>query len=181
MAGHSCAVSVLRPTLKPIRRFCCVFRNRRGGTCNPENFTDAEPIAEVTLSPFYIDVTEVTNRDYASCVAAEVCTPPNNTEFYADPAYGDHPAVYVTWAQATQYCDWAGKRLPTEAEWEKAARWDEAGNASYIFPWGDEFEAGPSELVCGRAGRNDCRASICAGLEPMGYSGHGGQRQRMGE
>ncbi len=108
--------------------------------CLPDYFGDAQPVEQVTLSPFYIDVTEVTNLDYAACVAAEVCTPPSNDEFYADAAFGQHPVVYVNHSQALQYCQWAGKRLPTEAEWEKAAGWDDLKKEQRVYPWGDRFD-----------------------------------------
>jgi protein phosphatase len=135
------------------------IRESEGGTCNAENFSDAEPVEDVTISPFFMDVTEVTNLDYASCVAAEICTPPSDQTFYADPAYGQHPVTFVNWNQAGTYCQWAGKRLPTEAEWEKAARWDEIQQKSFIYPWGDDFEAGRANtLAAGQGGTSAVQA-----------------------
>lgn len=123
--------------------------------CNREYFADAQPVEEVTVSPFYIDITEVTNRAYAACVAAGVCTQPEKQEFYNDPNYAEHPVVYVSWDQATVYCQWAGKRLPREAEWEKAARWDPQTGQSYIYPWGNTFEPGRANTrAAGRDGTN---------------------------
>ncbi len=110
--------------------------------CIRSYFEDARPVEEVTLSPFFLDVTEVTNQAYAECVAAGICTPPENTEFYNDPAFGQHPVVYLTWAQAGQYCEWRGKRLPTEAEWEKAAGWDPEAGEHVVWVWGNEWDPG---------------------------------------
>ena len=92
---------------------------------------DEQPVHTVALDGFWIDRTEVTKAQYEQCVAAGACTP-----CYGDSAYDDYPAIYVTWYQAETYCGWAGGRLPTEAEWEYAARGPEAR----VFPWGDEFD-----------------------------------------
>jgi formylglycine-generating enzyme required for sulfatase activity len=86
----------------------------------------------VTLSAYSIDVNEVTNALYKACVDAGACVAPSVTTEYADPAKAQVPVTYVTWQKAATYCAWAGKRLPTEAEWERAAR----GTDERTYPWG---------------------------------------------
>lgn len=93
---------------------------------------DEKPLHAVELDAFWIMQTEVTNAEYALCVADGACTPPLN-ERIDDPAYADHPVVNVDWSQANSYAAWAGGRLPTEAEWEMAAR----GSDLRPFPWGN--------------------------------------------
>ncbi|MEW5938984.1 MAG: formylglycine-generating enzyme family protein [Chloroflexota bacterium] len=89
----------------------------------------------VSLSSYWIQRAKVTNRMYALCVGVGVCTPPKpevGAANYTDPTYADHPVVGVNWDQAQAYCGWIGGRLPTEAEWENAAR----GPSGQTFPWG---------------------------------------------
>lgn len=111
--------------------------------CNYQYSHTEGPVHSVTLSAYYIDRTEVTVADYAECVDAGVCTEPLTDSEMIDQsienncnwnvfARGDHPVNCVNWTQASTYCDWLGKRLPTEAEWEMAAR----GTDNRNFPWG---------------------------------------------
>jgi formylglycine-generating enzyme required for sulfatase activity len=95
---------------------------------------DALPVHNVFLDEFWIDQTEVTNAMYSKCVADGKCELPNNKFRYKDLKYANHPVLFVEWSMAEAYCTWAGRRLPTEAEWEKAAR----GIDGNIYPWGNE-------------------------------------------
>ncbi|MDX9720970.1 MAG: formylglycine-generating enzyme family protein [Myxococcota bacterium] len=93
------------------------------------------PSRDTTLDAFYIDRYEVTTAEYSSCVAAAQCSPAaTGSEYnYGRVDRASHPINGVTWTQAKEYCEWAGKRLPTEAEWERAAK----GPTHRRFPWGD--------------------------------------------
>ena len=102
--------------------------------------TDEQPVHTVTLDAFWIDQTEVTNSMYSLCVQSGVCQKPSATTYYSDPAYSDHPVVFVSWNDATIYCSWVDRRLPTEAEWEKAAAWDPIANEKRAYPWGNDFD-----------------------------------------
>jgi formylglycine-generating enzyme required for sulfatase activity len=102
--------------------------------------TDTYPIHAVHLDAFFIDRTEVTNAQYNACVAAGVCPErihcesTERSDYCDSPKYTDFPVIGVDWGRATEYCTWVGKRLATEAEWEKAAR----GTDLRKYPWGDE-------------------------------------------
>ncbi|MBN2085434.1 MAG: SUMF1/EgtB/PvdO family nonheme iron enzyme [Anaerolineales bacterium] len=91
------------------------------------------PEHTVVLDAYWIDRTEVTNAMYGLCVDAGTCAAPKDTAAFDDPDLQDHPAVFVDWRMADSYCAWAGRRLPTEAEWEKAAR----GSDGRRYPWGN--------------------------------------------
>lgn len=94
---------------------------------------DERPVHTVYLDEFYIDKYEVTNSDYRVCVVDGVCKPPQDMTNYNNPEYENHPVVYVDWEMARTYCDWRDAQLPTEAQWEKAAR----GMDARTYPWGE--------------------------------------------
>lgn len=114
--------------------------------------SDEQPIHEVRLDPYWIDKYEVSNGQYALCVAAGVCGLPSNymatarEDYYEKSAFANYPVIDVSWFDALDYCTWAGGRLPTEAEWEYAA----LGDTGWIYPWGDE------EPTCSLANFGPC-------------------------
>lgn len=103
----------------------------------------SRPANKVDLEAFYIDKYEVTNEMYDACVYAVECRKPQRTgsvthnTYFDNPVFANYPVIYVDWKMAKTYCEWRGARLPTEAEWEKAAR----GTDERVYPWvGDKLD-----------------------------------------
>ncbi len=105
---------------------------------------DEKPVHTVYLDAYWIDQTEVTNAMYRKCVAAGECFPPYSNKSYSQEIYyenhdfDNYPVIYVSWEAANSYCSWSNRRLPTEAEWEKAASWNDDVQAQEKYPWGND-------------------------------------------
>lgn len=137
-------------------------------------FNDQHPELEIYLDAFWIDKYEVTNGQYSICVQEGVCSNPSEMssftreEYYGIEEFDNFPVVYVNWHQTSEYCQWAGGSLPTEAQWEKAAR----GSDGRTFPWGEE------EPTCDHANfkleDGECVGdTVSTGSYPKGASPYG--------
>ena len=112
---------------------------------------DEQPAHYVRLSDFYIDKYEVTNAQYLTCVQEAECEWPKNRQLHLDADMADHPVVNVTWDMAQAFCSWRDARLPTEAEWEKAA----GGGQGYGYPWGNKVSGKTLNFCDLNCTRND--------------------------
>ena len=127
--------------------------------------SDEQPVHRVTLPSFELAKTEVTVGQYRACVAAGRCAAPDTGSFcnWGKAGREDHPVNCVDWAQASAFSGWVGGRLPTEAEWEYAAR---SGGRSWRYPWGSTPGPDCSRIVVGHPGR-------CTVKEPCGCGRNG--------
>lgn len=121
-----------------------------------------KPQHKVLLDAFWIMQTKVTNAQFLRCIEAGVCTKPDNNR-WNNAAYSQYPVTHVDWNQVKSYAGWAGGRLPTEAEWEKACR----GTDGFIYPWGDK-EPSPEGLNFFSSGLGD---TTVVGSYPAGAYG----------
>jgi len=137
--------------------------------CDLIDFYDQEPIHDVSLASYYIDAYEVTNSQFVVFLNEKDNQEQNgstwldendldirirmeNGKYVVDEGFEEHPIVEVTWYGAQAYCEWTGSRLPTEAEWEKAAR---GGLIGKLFPWGDDAPSCEQDSV------NGAQSSLC--------------------
>ncbi len=137
---------------------------------DPAANANEKPQHSVYLDAFWIDRTEVTNAMYRQCVQAGKCPEPLHAssyarqDYYGNSVFDNFPVVYVSWYNAQSYCAWAGRRLPSEAEWEKAAR----GTDAFVYPWGDT----PPSATLANSGRvvidTTAVGSYPAGASPYG-------------
>ncbi len=126
---------------------------------------NATPRRKLNLPAFYIDKYEVTNEQYKKFVDATGHTPPEHWEGGKIPGKKEkHPVVYVSLEDAKAYAKWAGKRLPTEAEWEKAAR----GTDGRLFPWGNKYKRKRANTDEARKGKTTEVGSFKKGVSPYG-------------
>lgn len=137
-------------------------------SCDKSLFESGQPIHEVYLDAYWIDKFEVTNGQYAQCVAEGACEAPSSSEawqhsvYYDNIQFADYPVIFVNWYQAQSYCQWAGGRLPSEAEWEKAAR----GTDARYYPWGNEA---PTDQLINRNALGPAKVgSFPEGASPYG-------------
>ena len=149
----------------------CDSSNPAENGCNNWWQTNELPLHTVTLDAYYIDKYEVTNARYKACVAAGGCTVPGSVDsskrspYYGTSTYADYPVLNVDWFQANAFCAWAGKRLPTEAEWEKAAR---GSSDTRKYPWGN------SAPDCTKTNYDSCVGDTSrVGSYPSGASPYG--------
>ena len=139
-----------------------------------EGRADERPVHRVFLDAFRLDRYEVTNAQYARFVVATGRRPPT---YWAGGTYpageAAHPVLVVGWADATAYCAWAGRRLPTEAEWERACR----GTGGRRYPWGDAWDPALVNVTAGQPlgggapGATDPASALLASPQPAGSAG----------
>ena len=147
-----------------------------GASANdPNASSDEMPQHRVYLEAFWIDQTEANNANFTQCVTDGVCHPrlytpysdgvtsATHLDYYSNPIYANYPVILYDGDEAQTFCHWAGKRLPAEAEWEKAAR----GTDGRTFPWGEGID-------CQRASYFECEKDTTpVDAHPAGASPYG--------
>lgn len=138
--------------------------------CDPSSYAERP----VFVSPFNIDRHEVTNTQYRYCVAQGACREPAATglpevpDYYTSSRYDQHPVIFVSWEMATEYCEFVGRRLPTEAEWEFAARTEQEGDNAeprdYPWKWRPEETPVPN---CAHARLDACKEDFPGAVESI--------------
>ena len=143
---------------------------------NENGDIESRPASVIYVETFYIDKYEVTNEVYDACVFTGVCRAPKKpgsatrSSYYNNPFFSKYPVIYLDWNMAKTYCEWRGARLPTEAEWEKAARGMDDKRA---YPWGNTFD-------CSYANHSGCVGDTAPvdqynqGQSPFGVYGMSG-------
>jgi formylglycine-generating enzyme required for sulfatase activity len=140
------------------------------GGLDPNSTPDEKPAHKVTMPAYWIDKFDVTNGMYSQCVNAGSCNPPQSfssktvTSYFNNKDYNDYPVVQVTWGDAATYCKWAGRRLPTEANWEYAAR----GTDIRTYPWGEDAPDSTRANFNYQVGDTSKVGSYAAGASPFG-------------
>ena len=126
---------------------------------------DETPQQDIYINAFNIDIYPVTNTEYKDFMEATGHNPPRTWKEGAYPeGTADHPVIWVTWHDAQAYCEWAGKRLPTELEWEKAAR----GTDGRTYPWGETFDSAKCNSKESGLGGTSPVGSYPDGISPDG-------------
>lgn len=151
--------------------------------CDPDHnggypcTADELPLHTVYLDAYLIDKYPVTNARYAKCVEAGLCALPvynfsySRSSYYDNPAYADFPVIWINWYSASYYCLWAGKHLPAEAQWEKAAR---GSTDTRAYSWGDQLPNCSLANTYNNSGSNYCIGDTSAvGSYPLGASPYG--------
>lgn len=132
---------------------------------------DEKPVHRVTGSAIVLDRYEVTNARYQTCVRAGACVAPSlsssnvRAHYFDDPAFADYPVIFVSWKQAQAFCAFAGGRLPSEAEWERAAA---GSDAPRTYPWGESPPDCSKANFSGCVGDTDRVGRRSAGQSPTG-------------
>lgn len=145
---------------------CKKFRD----DCMAEWYAVEAPVHEVDLPAFYMDIYEVTNVQYKACVNAGKCPLPHfktsatHPDYFENAQYDNYPVINVNWDNAKTYCEWRGAHLPSEAEWEKAAR----GTDGRTYPWGEVLDTSHANYADSKTGDPVAVGSYESGKSPYG-------------